>query len=169
MIYKIIYDITQDQNSSGIWPSIILFPFLIIITFLLSLAFMKNVPVRKVIIVFVLGCFLSAACSCGVILSGFTQNNAARTILANGNALIIDDTVANFEPATPGGRKVESFTVKNVVFQYNSADLSNPGYKHESGLDGPIKNGIAVRIHYYYDSSRKQNIILKLEIGGQLK
>jgi len=97
-------------------------------------------------------------------LSGYQPYTDAERVLRENRALVVEGPVENFEPEQFGGSKDEQFTVQQVVFRYSSSDLSNPGYKQASGLTGPLRPGLPVRVHYFHDPARDQNIILKLEI-----
>src|SRR5947209_19646614 len=97
-------------------------------------------------------------------MSGYHEYNTAQKILLEGRAAVVEGPITDFHTPQPTQKGNDRFTVNGVPFFYTDADLSNPGFKQQTVDGGPLRNGLLVRIHYYYDSSRKQNIILKLEI-----
>jgi hypothetical protein len=71
---------------------------------------------------------------------------------------IVEGEVRDFQTPPPGKRTPESFTVSGVRFSYSDADLSQGGYNRESGDDGPIREGLHVRISHH------DGRILKIEV-----
>jgi hypothetical protein len=91
----------------------------------------------------------------------------AKQILETGKAQLVEGLVENFAPQPAFDNGVESFTVSNVKFEYSIAWISH-GFNKSSTHGGPIdRDGIQVRIHYYYDQSENRNVILQLEVMKQ--
>lgn len=67
--------------------------------------------------------------------------------LRNGEARVVEGVVENFVPMPYGGHALEHFTVRGVPFAYSDF-VATCGFRNTSTHGGPIRQGIAVRIHY---------------------
>lgn len=95
--------------------------------------------------------------SIGVLGSHF----AAKRTLSRGGAAVVEGIVQDFHPMPYAGHDTERFTVSGVRFAYSDY-IVGPGFNNTSSHGGPIREGVAVRIHY--SGSREHATILKLEI-----
>ena len=75
----------------------------------------------------------------------------------------IEGKVEDFHPMPPTGHDTERFNVNNVHFDYSDFELASGGYNTTTPHGGFIREGLYVRISYYYNGNR--NVILKLAIG----
>jgi len=165
MTYKTIYDAFLP-NTSAIPPNIFILGGMAVgLAMLIMWLYYQKPELRKLTLTLAgsMGLAILVLLLAETVLPVPNSEPSAR--FNNVKIVVTEGPVTDFKSATVGGRKVEEFRVNGILFQYNPADLSNPGYKRVSGDTGPIKEGIAVRIHYYHDDNRNQNIILRLEIA----
>ena len=162
MKYSILFDITQSHDKPWLFPFLILSFIAVGSIVVFYFRFGRQTDIGKIVRTLVVSCSLAVLCSCICSVSIFPQYDSAPLVLESNNARVVEGVVTDFKRVSKDN---EEYTVKGVYFRYGPSDLSNPGYKQSSDASGPIKNDVPVRIHYYYDPSRDQNIILKLEIG----
>ena len=172
MEYQTVYDVTQ-QGYNWWW--------LLIPAFILAVAIAAwkarekfgpqlNLPnYAKVIGSFAFGLILLLTLC--ITTLGFTVSYTgyvnAKQILQTGKAQLVEGRVENFAPQPASDNGVESFTVSSVKFQYSIATILH-GFNKSSTHGGPInRDGIQVRVHYYYDQSENSNVILQLEVMKQ--
>lgn len=174
MEYQTVYDVTQQGYSWG-W---LLIPAFIVVVVVVIVAWKRREEIRSKIsspsyaVAFgslILACVLLLT-TCITIIGFATSYSSyfnAKQILQTEKAQLVEGQVENFTPQPAFDNGVESFTVRGVKFQYSMATLSH-GFNKSSTHGGPInRNGIQVRIHYYYDQSENSNIILQLEVMQQ--
>jgi hypothetical protein len=77
---------------------------------------------------------------------------------ARGEIRIIEGVVTKFQPMPPGGHSRERFCVRNKCFDYSDWEITS-AFNWSRAKDGPIREGLPVRITYIGPS------ILKLEIA----
>jgi hypothetical protein len=80
--------------------------------------------------------------------------------LRMGQAQIVEGTVEDFHPMPFGGHDTERFRVGGVHFAYSDFVVS-PGFNHTSSHGGPIRQGLAVRIHYRGPEDRATILMLE--------
>lgn len=80
--------------------------------------------------------------------------------LRAGEARVVEGTVEDFHPMPYGGHDTERFRVGAVHFAYSDFEVIS-GFHQTSSHGGPIREGLAVRIHYRGPDDRAT--ILKLE------
>ncbi len=120
---------------------------------------------RELVFVFlVVGILFTACLTISAFTGSYGDYTEVRNRISTNQYEVTEGPIINFQPGGVDGRKVESFTVNNVTFRYNAADVGNPGFRSESGLHGPLTNGVYARVSYFFDPERDQNIILKLEV-----
>ena len=70
-----------------------------------------------------------------------------RNAYVSGKSEVVEGVVTDFHPAPMIGPAAESFTTDGIVFSYNAVD-SSPCFQNAPLHHGPIRDGLAVRIHY---------------------
>lgn len=126
----------------------------------------RQIPFRRelVFVFLVFSILFTASLTIAAFTGSYGYYTKVQNRISAGQYQITEGPITNFQPGGVDGSKVESFAVNNVTFRYNAADAGIPGFKSESGLGGPLNNGLYVRVAYFYDPERDQNIILKLEV-----
>jgi len=71
-----------------------------------------------------------------------------RSAYVTGRTSVVEGVVENFRPAPALGPARESFSVRGVSFSYNALD-DTPCFHNAPLHGGPVRSGMAVRIHYY--------------------
>jgi hypothetical protein len=74
---------------------------------------------------------------------------------------VVAGPVEDFRPAPAEGHQDETFTVNGVPFGYSDYVITG-GFNQTQSHGGPIREGLAVRIHYI----PRGNVIVKLEIAN---
>jgi hypothetical protein len=157
--YRIVYDLASEGYQQWWIPTVgvvIAFAFVLGIVFR---EFFKPVTVRPAIF------WVAAGFARLVSGNAFIQTYGAYRTLLNdvraGRAEIVEGSVTQFQPARPGKGKAteESFVVADKTFVYSDQDL---GFHQTHPYDGPIQDGLNVRISYV--PVRGYNIITRLEI-----
>jgi hypothetical protein len=83
----------------------------------------------------------------------------ARRAMVEGRANVLEGIVHDFVPEPSQGHASECFSVQDKSFCY-ARHVLMPGFRQSQPADGPIHNGLHVRVHYLDDD------ILKLEIAA---
>jgi hypothetical protein len=166
--YQVVYD-ASHEGYAWWWLAIPLFMILIALGGLRSrkTANLPNAEMADGCVVLFGFFFIMFALCAGIIGFLFSYNSyyAAQQTMQQGRAAVVEGTVEDFISQPPFDRKVESFTVHGVHFEYAAAS-AGVGFHNTSTHGGPInRNGIQVRIHYFVDPASHQNVILKLEVA----
>ncbi|MDB6149833.1 MAG: hypothetical protein JWQ44_1281 [Chthoniobacter sp.] len=90
-----------------------------------------------------------------VTAAGHSHLSAA---LREGRCEVVEGIVTEFQPMPTIGKGSESFIVSGKRFEYSDFVVS-PGFKHSTYKGGPMREGLAVRIHYVGDD------IARLEVA----
>ncbi len=83
-----------------------------------------------------------------------------RTALSQGRTSIVEGLVHDFKAEPPSGAVGETFSVAGKTFWY-SRHASTPGFNQAKAPDGPIREGVYVRIHFVDDNI----LLLEVERG----
>ena len=76
------------------------------------------------------------------------QRYELRSALKNGQCTVIEGHVEHVMPLDSSGHGQEKFTIGGVTFSYAPYDLA-PGFKQAIRSGGPIREGLALRVHAY--------------------
>jgi hypothetical protein len=81
----------------------------------------------------------------GTAISTYQTWRDGPNCLAEGRALVVEGIVEDFVPMK--SHDTERFTIRGVRFSYSDA-IQGQGFNRTSGRNGPIRNGVRLRIHY---------------------
>lgn len=90
----------------------------------------------------------------------FAQYDTMKQAMKSGKVSMVEGMVTGFSPMPILGHKKEHFCVSEsqACFSYSDYEVT-PGFNVTAAHDGPIRNGLPVRVTY------RDNVILKLELG----
>lgn len=163
MVYRTIFEFTEKGFDSFLFLPILFIIIGIGISWF-NIRFNRSTsPKKKFIIIF------------GFIFSGFallimlvtipssiSSRSKLKRIYENKEYQIVEGVIENFHPMPYSGHDVESFTVKDVKFEYSDFILHS-GFDQTASHGGPLKeNGQQVRLSYI--KSGEGNIIIKIEL-----
>jgi hypothetical protein len=157
--YKTVFDVAQGGYQQwGYTRAGAIIALVAAIMFVISLT-LKPKPIRLnwfnwlMIVVVVFGLFWT-----GLVWRDTHGAYASlRQDLIAGNCQVVEGTVDNFHPVTPGEIYHEYFFVNGVKFDYSDY-IESPGFHQTQKQGGPIHPGLRVRIHH------RDGVIAKLEI-----
>lgn len=155
--YKVIYQLEKPTFSILYLIPIIL----IIVTVALLINSLRNQE-KSVsnIILYSAGLILSIIAALYTFISSYSEYLKYNAALNNGDCLIVEGIIENYNPANILGHETESFEVSGVKFEYGN-EISY-GYSYTDGFNC-FDDGDKTRITYYNDNGT--NVILKFEIN----
>jgi hypothetical protein len=129
------------------------------------------ISIERFILLILITVFLILTISFSLILCRPSSNEVKKN-----NIRIVSGKVSDFYPASYLGctsdqyaifkADPERFYVDDTYFKYDTLHLWYPGYRKTYYRGGYIRsNGQIVRITYYYDMKKMENIIIKLEVA----
>jgi len=95
-------------------------------------------------------------------ISVFGDHARMKNALLTGTARVVEGNVEDFHPMPHSGHDTERLTVNGVHFAYSDFILTG-GFNQTSSHGGPMRAGLAVRIHY--EGPPNDATILRLEIA----
>ena len=140
------------------WPPIYLYVILII--GLILIKFFKN---KKHF--FIAGIFMTTAgsfCLLPSLLVTWNEYAKLRNEYVSGKSLVVEGVVQDFRPAPAIGSTRESFSVNRVSFSYY-AGSHTPCFNNAPFRNGPIREGLYVKIHYYEDCIQRVEVLHKAD------
>ena len=91
------------------------------------------------------------------------DRNKTKKIFENKDYQVVEGKIENFHPMPKEGHENESFSVKNIFFEYSDFELIY-GFNNTASHGGPLKeNGQEVRLSYITNKAG-ENRILKIEL-----
>lgn len=81
-----------------------------------------------------------------------------RRSYVSGKSSIVEGVVENFRPAPTIGPARESFSVRGVLFSYDALD-DTPCFHNAPLHDGPLREGLVVRIHYHDECIQRIDVL----------
>lgn len=158
--YEVVYDIASSPLPDDFWEWILMICLgLIFIPLYISQVNSKygddsNYHVYSVAMIMVwLG---MSGLTCFEIFSSHSQ---CVNWIEKGDYSVVTGDVADFKPMPYAGHRQESFTVKDINFEYSDYDISGCGFHNTAIYGGPIKTDLPVRISY----RGKRILILEIE------
>jgi hypothetical protein len=155
------------SNKLYNWQPLVLSGFLIFaLLFLLVLSIFARGEYRELRKILIAPCIFGLViCSTWAFLAfntTYNQYKACQDALKMGKYNIVEGSIRDLKPSSDDkGRLPEAFTVGNVAFAYKDS-IASCGYTTTTNGNGPIQNGVYVRISYL--TFREDNVILRIEI-----
>lgn len=91
-----------------------------------------------------------------------------RSAFQTGRYEVVEGEIKDFGPRTSYGRTFEGFRVGDVEFLYSEYEYTGAFNQSSLGKDGPIRNGLRVRVSYVRDLNTNRAMILKLDTSPPL-
>jgi len=89
-----------------------------------------------------------------------------RSAYISGESVVVEGAVQNFHPVPTVGLPFESFSVNGVEFSYNPIDRT-PCFHNAPLRNGPIREGLNVRIHYYESCIQRVEVLQEAREGAK--
>lgn len=162
MDYTLVFDVTEKGLDYFFFMPL-LFIFVGLGVSFFNIKFnLSTSPKKKFAIVF--GFIFSGFAlimSLAIIPSELSTRAKTKKILENKEYKIVEGEIENFNPMPHSGHAMESFTVKDVYFEYSDYVIQY-GFNQTASHGGPIqRNGQWVRLSYI--TAEGDNIILRIE------
>jgi hypothetical protein len=162
MTYQTAFDVIQNGYTG--WSSALtaLLPALAIGGFILAAGFRarKATPSDPKWKIGLGAIAMGLLFSAWIIWTSYAGYQSLASRLREGRFHTVEGTVENYGAGGSSGKYFESFSVAGHQFSYYGSDMSGYGFHQLARQDGPIRNGLHVRIAY------SGSVILRLEIAS---
>ncbi|MFA5507589.1 MAG: hypothetical protein WC314_17735 [Vulcanimicrobiota bacterium] len=158
-VFRTVYEYSGPPMTSYLLPGIAFFFGLVSLVMLVA-TWSSGKGTRLVWVgLFFLSVGLTAAASWRI----FKTHGPVVKAIGERQIREITGPVEDFVPESIEGAQHESFTVKEVRFEYSDSQQTG-GFNNSSTQGGPIGPGITVRLTYFHHPGLNQNIIVKLQV-----